>query len=408
MYSPFCGFDLETNKPVENLFSTRDRDHHRGMRSSVAQAYSLSTLRQLEPLVDGCTQTFINKMVEMKGQNVPLDEWVQYYSFDVIAMITFNNTFGFMEDRDKNRSQVLDGLHHGNIYNAVVGQTPFIHKLLLGNANSVKLLMRIPAMRKANPIIVIDHLIDEAIENHQPQKLTPRGDHLDTFRTFQQLNPHRFSETDFRSCLHANLFAGSDTTAISLRTAFYFLLKSPSKYEKLTREIDAADSDGSLSPMVTFQEGVQLHYLQAVIKESLRIHPAVVLPLERVMPSEGAQIGEYFYPAGTVVGASAWVVNFTKSVYGDDADEFLPERWIEADAEQLKQMERTFLSFGQGTRTCIGKNIALLEMTKFIPQVLRHFRLEWAAPDQDWKTEGYFFAKQSNMPIKLTERTKGG
>ncbi len=68
------------------------------------------------------------------------------------------------------------------------------------------------------------------------------------------------------------------------------------------------------------------------------------MPLERIVPEEGAQICGEFIRRGTVVGMHAWVVHRNKEVYGQDAGEFRPERWLEADPEQLKKMERCFLS----------------------------------------------------------------
>jgi len=59
-------------------------------------------------------------------------------------------------------------------------------------------------------------------------------------------------------------------------------------------------------------------------------------------------------PGGTVVGINAWVVQRDRSVYGEDADEYRPERWLEAGEEELKGMERAFLAFGMGMRMCIG------------------------------------------------------
>ncbi|KXT12771.1 hypothetical protein AC579_665, partial [Pseudocercospora musae] len=158
-----------------------------------------------------------------------------------------------------------------------------------------------------------------------------------------------------------NIFAGSDTTAASLRSIFYHLCKNETAHDKLLAGIDAADRMGKLSKPVTFAEAQDLPYFQAVLREALRMHPAVGLLLERLVPKGGAEIGGVFLPEGTIVGASPWVMARDKSVYGEDADVFRPERWLEADGQQLKLMERNDLSFGGGARTCLGKNISVLE-----------------------------------------------
>ena len=139
-------------------------------------------------------------------------------------------------------------------------------------------------------------------------------------------------------------FAGSDTTAISLRSIFYYLCKNPRCYVKLVAEIDEMDKNGDLSNPVSFAEASRMPYLQACMKEAMRIHPAVGQMLERVVPSGGAQFGNIWLPAGTIVGINPWVVSREISVYGNDVDGYRPERWLEAEPEVMKAMNRNFLA----------------------------------------------------------------
>lgn len=86
---------------------------------------------------------------------------------------------------------------------------------------------------------------------------------------------------------------------------------------------------------------------QAVIKEAMRLHPVVSYPLERIVPDGGAQLCGEFIPGGTVVGMHAWVVHRDKGIFAEDAEDFRPARWIDAEPEQLKNMERCFLSVSE-------------------------------------------------------------
>jgi cytochrome P450 len=139
-------------------------------------------------------------------------------------------------------------------------------------------------------------------------------------------------------------FAGSDTTAISLRAVFYYLCKNPEIYTKAVDEILAADKQGNLSEYITYAESQQLIYLQACIKEALRMHPAVGQLLERTVPEGGVVVHEKFLPSGTVVGINPWVVARDTKIYGQDAHIFRPERWLNADAASLKLMDRSWLA----------------------------------------------------------------
>lgn len=77
----------------------------------------------------------------------------------------------------------------------------------------------------------------------------------------------------------------------------------------------------------------------------MRLHPAVGLPLERIVPTQGLHLGNGVHlEAGTVVGISAWVVGKDIETYGEDAEDWRPERWLDTDEESLKKMERASLA----------------------------------------------------------------
>jgi cytochrome P450 len=104
--------------------------------------------------------------------------------------------------------------------------------------------------------------------------------------------------TDVFNSIGANIAAGSDTTAISLSAIFYYLLKNPRKLQRLQDEIDTVMMRRSTSEPVTYRESQQMIYLQACIKEALRLHPATGYPLLRVVPQGGAALAGKFFPQG--------------------------------------------------------------------------------------------------------------
>jgi cytochrome P450 len=133
-------------------------------------------------------------------------------------------------------------------------------------------------------------------------------------------------------------------------------MRNPSAYAKLTTEIDEADASGFLSPVVQYHEAVGLAYLNACCKEGMRLHPSVGMTLPRHVPKGGCNIAGQWFPEGTRVGVNAAVVQRDKTIFGQDANDFVPERWLSKDAAR---MERYMLHFGGGSRTCIGKNVRL-------------------------------------------------
>lgn len=206
-----------------------------------------------------------------------------------------------------------------------------------------------------------------------------RGDLLSMFMKAKADRPDFFHDGRVLTMAVSMAFAGSETTAISLAAIFYFLLKTPCCYTKLVQEIDDAVHDGTLENradgIVSWSESQTLVYLDACIKEAFRLHPAPGLPLERIVPAQGADICGERIPGGTIVGCNAWVIHRRPEIYGADVEIFRPERWIEAEKGKRKTMESCMLQFSMGARTCIGKNISLLEIYKLIPSFLRRFEV---------------------------------
>ena len=93
----------------------------------------------------------MNAMKDLAGQPIDLGEWLQWYAFDVIGKITFAQTFGFLEDR-QDPDKVIDGIESGTRYNTIIGQIPEMHPWLIGNERLMNLMMKIPAVAKANPV----------------------------------------------------------------------------------------------------------------------------------------------------------------------------------------------------------------------------------------------------------------
>lgn len=106
----------------------------------------------------------------------------------------------------------------------------------------------------------------------------------------------------------------------------------------------------------------------------------------------------------SVVGINTWVAHRNKSVFGEDANFFRPERWTEPGKEAVSAMDAYYMPFGYGSRTCIGKNISLLEMTKLIPLLVHKFDFKLVRPGQPLRTSNRWFVRQKNFECTLQAR----
>lgn len=136
----------------------------------------------------------------------------------------------------------------------------------------------------------------------------------------------------------------------------------------------------------------------------MRVRPAVGLNMSRLIPTGGAEIDGTWLPGGTSVAVNGWVVHRDKQVFGEHVEEFKPERWLK-DVEQAKRMERYMFQFGGGSHLCIGRNLALLELNKLLPRLLRDYRMELVHPDRPLKAKATFFVVQSGLEVSISKRS---
>jgi cytochrome P450 len=126
--------------------------------------------------------------------------------------------------------------------------------------------------------------------------------------------------------------------------------------------------------------------------KSSQVHPPVVNLFSRITPDSGDVVTidgkEHHIPGGTLIGYSAWSMHRNnRSLYGDDATTFRPERWFIDDADRLAKMTRTNdMIFGYGRWVCLGRNVALIEIHKCIFELFRQFDFALTNPAKPWNT----------------------
>ena len=169
-----------------------------------------------------------------------------------------------------------------------------------------------------------------------------------------------------------------------MTAVFYYVLRTPGCYSKLREELDThlkpvTSASTSTYLQTPFADARELPYLCACIQEAFRMHSAFGLVIERIVPPSGATICGELIPGGTIVGCHPWVVQRDRNTFGEDCDIYCPDRWL-TDAETTRKMERAMLQFGAGSHVCLGQNIALLEIYKLVPSLLRTYEVFFPLP----------------------------
>ncbi|KAF4554825.1 Cytochrome P450-like protein 8 [Elsinoe fawcettii] len=380
----------------ENMFNVLDPATHSAMRRKLASAYSLTSLVAYEPYVNDCVKKFREHLDEAAQQSTTLNmfSWLRCYAFDVIGMITFSHRLGFL-DHGRDEMGFMQALDEINPMSAYMGVFPFIWPIFLGMGK----LFGMTGPKGLQSIMeYADARITEVQKNPDAKSGTGPLDFISKLSTSEAS-----SRQDMRGAANANMLAGSDTTSITLTAILYHILKNPVVYKTVQEEIDSAVAEGRVSNPVTFKEAQALPYLQAVIKEGIRVHPATGWTMPRVVPKGGGVFGGHFLPEGAVVGVNAWVVHANESIWGRDARTYNPDRWLSG--KESLPAEAFFMSFGQGSRTCIGKNISLLEISKLLPELLRHYTFELDKSFTTLDTESVWFTMPRNLPCKIFKRS---
>ena len=130
------------------------------------------------------------------------------------------------------------------------------------------------------------------------ERAVDHQDILDKLFAVQKEKPDEMTDFNILSMATSNIFAGSDTTAISTRAAIYHLLKNPKCKRKLVEELDTQKREGKLTELITLEQTKHMPYLQTYLYEGLRYHPAVGMSLPRVTPPGGINIDGRYIPKG--------------------------------------------------------------------------------------------------------------
>ena len=194
---------------------------------------------------------------------------------------------------------------------------------------------------------------------------------------------------------------GVDSAATSLACTLYYLIKNPETLAKLREELDSALSPAdSVAP---WSKARNFHYLRACVDESMRLSPPVATDLVRRTPPEGTTIDGQRVPGNTAVSISAYTAHRDPMVF-PDPEAFRPERWLAKGDDRLKTMLTRFIPFSAGSRSCIGRNVTILEQQIFLATLV--YRYEFVLPSREWEMEWeeYFSLWPVKLPLKIWRR----
>ena len=339
-----------------------------GTRCSLAAAawqYSGREIVDLEEKVDANIAALVNLLEESylsaptETKAFDLAQKVQYFTADTIGDIAFGKPIGFLQT-NSDMYDYLKTSAEAFPFFTVLSLFPWLMNILA--LDFVKKYM--PSAKDTVGMGRIMGLAQETVEKRYPPK---EGEvHQDMLGSWIR---HGLTKEEAKSETVLQILAGAETTATAIRMMLFHVYSNPRVLSRLRAEI----RDARPSSPITNAEASSLPYLQAVIKEAIRICPSITGEMLKDVPPEGDTYNGMFLPGGTAIGYSTMAMMMDKKTFGEDAAAFRPERFLTAEGatEDEAQLRDAVVEgvFAYGRWRCLGRNIAQLEMNKVLPEV---------------------------------------
>ncbi|KAH9873464.1 hypothetical protein IAQ61_004087 [Plenodomus lingam] len=389
------------------LFNTRDRAEHTRKRKTVAHTFSAKSVGQFEQYMHHNLEELQRQWDRLaegaKGGWHVMDalNWFNYLAFDVIGDLAFGAPFGMLEkgrdeaevkmskDAKPTYAPAIEVLNRRGEVAGTIGCLPALKPFA----------KYLPDPFFSNGMKAIEDLAGMAIARVSARLEAP-SDRVDLLaRLMQGRDEHGapLGREELTAEALTQLIAGSDTTSNTSCAILYHCLRNPHVVRKLQEELDAALPDGNTVP--SFAQVKDLKYVDAVIKETMRIHSTSSMGLPRVVPpGPGITLCGHHFPQGTVLSVPSYTIHHSTEIWGPDAEEFRPERWEKI----TEQQKAAFVPFSYGPRSCVGRNVAEMELALTVSTVFRRYEFELRQGEMETR-EG-FLRKPLGLEVGMRKR----
>ncbi|KAJ6526888.1 cytochrome P450 monooxygenase [Mycena vulgaris] len=418
---------------VPGLFNTRDRIQHARKRKIVSHIFSQKSVVEFVPhirlhiaallemwdrLYDGAVKGLSGSEGEggWNGHDgrLWLDclPWAHYLAFDITSDLAFGTAFGMIPTaRDAaavpaDRSAPTDvGFRSPRIkyvpaikviadraeYAAAMGVLPGWWRPLIARLPWYRTRQHRSRDLTGIAIVAVEKRLAAAPE---------RVDLLSKLQAGTDEHGQPLGRAELTAEALTFIIAGSDTISTSVTAIINHLAANPIVQARLQEDLDQHWMDDD--PVATGEQVQNLSYLDACIKEGLRIHSTIALGLPRLITEGGLIVCGRFFRAGSVVGVPIYTLHRDPDIWGRDPDAYRPERWF--DAEKATAMHKAYNPFSLGPRACVGRNLAALELSLIIATLVRRYHFVLAEPETPLETREGFARKPLRCDVGIKRR----
>ncbi|UJR24902.1 hypothetical protein I4U23_006268 [Adineta vaga] len=384
-------FDKQIGRPLEELrnlggdglFTAHTSEPNWKLAHKILMpTFGPQAIRDMFPsMMDICSQLIL-RWERFAGQEIDVTDNLTRLTLDTIALCSFNYRFNSFYQEKMHR--FVDAM-----VNILEESSRRTQRLQLQNTLMIK-----TTRRYFDDIAYLHQLCDEIVQQRREQS-SDTNDLLN--RMINGKDPdtgYQLSNENIRYQMITFLVAGHETTSGLLSFTLYYLLKNPQALEKARAEADQYDN-------LTVDTLKNLKYIDAVLKETLRLQPTA--PLFALHPKEDKII----LPGGYEVNHDETILVLLHELQRDPKiwdrpEEFLPERMLNGGFENLPP--NSWKPFGNGQRACIGRPFAWQESLLTIALILKHFHMEFVDPTYDLRIKQTLTIKPTGLKIRVRSR----
>ncbi|RCV35033.1 hypothetical protein SETIT_7G206500v2 [Setaria italica] len=359
----------------------------RHQRKVASHEFSTRVLRDYSSAVFGDTAAELAGIVAAAargaGERLDISDLLMRSTLDSIFKVGFGVSLGVLSGSSE------EGVAFARAFDNASEQVlhrfldPFWKAKRLLNFSSEAAMKR--WLRTINAFIyaVIDRKIEQM--GRDQQEFAKKEDILSRFLLERERDPGCFDNKYIRDIILNFVIAGRDTTAGTLSWFLYVLCRNQAIQDRIAEEVRAAATGGrdvgaqELVACLTEDAIGKMHYLHAALTETLRLYPAVPVDVKCCFSDDTLPDG-YAVNKGDMVNYQPFPMGRMEFLWGADAEEFRPERWLDGDGVFVTESPFKFTAFQAGPRVCLGKEFAYRQMKIFVAVLLSMYRFEmWDA-----------------------------
>ncbi|QRW18374.1 cytochrome P450 family protein [Rhizoctonia solani] len=414
-------YDAFKADPNGDVFNVRDKAVHTMKRKRIANIFSPQNVQAFEPRVRSHIERFCAELdlrceealKFISGFNWDAKEGravlnicpqFSYISFDVISDLSLGVPFGLIEAQKDSIPAALSLVSTKNVENL-----PVISMIAQGTTGAIALAPHPPLLQKillfSAPWHIPDFIARRDFVEVIKAAVNTRISKVENGTVDSENRGVDLDEIDAEALV--TIGAGSDTTSNSLGALCYYIASNPQVKKTLQEELDSVHASAekheseSAYGIASYEQVKNLPYLNACIKEALRLHSTVGGGLPRVVPpGKTMTVAGETFNEGSIISVPSYSTN-RSDVWGADPEVYRPERWLEDGSEALNKYH---VPFSTGPRACVGRNLANMNMILISAAFFHRYDVQLATPTTKFEVKEGFIREAVRCDVAIKRR----